>query len=358
MKREEWIDIDSQKEKFVSVEGFIDQMSLEIDSRLNVLKDYNSSSKKKFAEIFQIFLAKIFSLLISYLPLSDPIINTLDFVSLSDSSKILKEKILCFNEIFNLVPKENQKALCEEINHLISSNIDWARIKSQESSLYLWDLIEGSSSRDSDGDTKYKFLKLIFKISHALPTSSACIEQSFSTLKFVKNLLRSNLQEETTQSLLIISQEFRHKDIVISRKLLESFGQIKKELNDRKSRNRQREQSISLTNTSMIIENLEESPQRIQDGVIPINLIPENSLPQPIQEDLDVSFEFSEMTLSQQEKKRKHYDGQYTKASIGKDVKVQKMNPDYHDNQSKLKLTKLINFIGTSNMDVHKNYLN
>ena len=90
------------KRKVSLAEEPIVQMSLEIGSTLNVLKDNNSSFRKKFAGIFQTFLSQIFSLLISYLPLSDYIVNTLDFILSNGSSKVLREKILYFNEIFNL----------------------------------------------------------------------------------------------------------------------------------------------------------------------------------------------------------------------------------------------------------------
>ena len=84
------------------------------------------------------------------------------------------------------------------------------------------------------GINKYDLLSRILKTAHALPTSSACIEQSFSTLKLVKKAIRSNLEEKTTQSLILIAQEFGEKPIAITEKMLNLYHQAKEALNKRK----------------------------------------------------------------------------------------------------------------------------
>ena len=122
---------------------------------------------------------------------------------------------------------------------LNSINIDWTRIKAQGSSVLLWDLIKSSSSRDENGESVFKLLAKVFDVAHSLPTSSSCIEQTFSSLKLVKNSLRNSLNEETAQSLLVIAQEFKEKEITISSEILNLYYQLKEELNsvwERKSR--------------------------------------------------------------------------------------------------------------------------
>jgi len=208
---------------------------MEIDPRLDSLMTFSEVKKRKFVELFQTFLWNILSYLIEYLPFSDSIINSLDFVLLDNSLFVLKEKILTFDEIFGITSKDNKIELCEEINTLISTNINWMRIESRNSSLHLWDLIEFANDRNQNGDNEYKHLTKIFRLAHILPTSSACIEQSFSSLKFIKNLLRNSLREETVQSLIIIAQEFKDKDIIISEEMLHRYNSVKESLNKRKS---------------------------------------------------------------------------------------------------------------------------
>jgi len=169
------------------------------------------------------------------LPFQDPLIDSLDFVSLADSPQILKEKILKFNEILEIIPKTSLQGLCEEINNLAYSNIDWVRLKSQGSSLYMWDILRCNNYIPEKQEQGQSLLNKVFSVAHSLSTSSACIEQSFSCLKLVKNLLRSSLREETTQSLMIISQEFRDKPIVITQEMLTLYEKIKSELNSRKT---------------------------------------------------------------------------------------------------------------------------
>jgi len=94
--------------------------------------------------------------MIYYFPLDSRTIDALDFVALNQSSHVLKEKILYFNKVFEIIPVDQIKTLCQEINNLCATNFDWARIKAQESTLYLWDLIENSSPKNLDGSKKYE----------------------------------------------------------------------------------------------------------------------------------------------------------------------------------------------------------
>ena len=235
LDRKEWVDIEDQKKHFLPMKDFLSKLVLEVDPHLEAVLEFSEAKKKKFTELFQKFLWNIISYLVLYLPYSNSITTCLDFVTLNDSPLLLKEKILTFDEIFGITNKTEKIELCEEINDLISSNINWMQIKAQNSSLYLWDLFNGVNEKNDNGEIKYKHLKKIFNIVHSLPTSSACIEQSFSTLKFIKNLLRNSLREETVQSLLVIAQEFRNKEISITETMLNRYCDVKEALKIRKS---------------------------------------------------------------------------------------------------------------------------
>jgi len=121
------------------------------------------------------------------------------------------------------------RIFCEEINNLCAANFDWARFKAQDSTLYFWNLIEKSSSKNQDGSSKYKLLSKVLRVTHSLPTSSDYIEQSFSCLKFIKNNLRSNLREETTLSLILIAQEFSNRKIIITDRMIDLYSKAKEE---------------------------------------------------------------------------------------------------------------------------------
>jgi len=85
-------------------------------------------------------------------------------------------------------------------------------------------------------------LSKVLKVCHSLPTSSSSLEQSFSRLKFIKNNLRSNIKEETLQSLLLITQKYQNqKEIVIPKKIIQAYDIMKQTLTQRKSNNKENE---------------------------------------------------------------------------------------------------------------------
>ena len=87
-----------------------------------------------------------------------------------------------------------------------------------------------TSELGEDGETIYKHLSKIFEIAHALPTSSAPVEQTFSCLKLIISDLRSRLNEETAQALIMINEEFRNGDFTISEEMLELFEETKNQM--------------------------------------------------------------------------------------------------------------------------------
>ena len=86
----------------------------------------------------------------------------LDFVTLNPTPENLRSKILKFNNTFRLVPFLETKQLSDEITMLCNEDILWARASAKNSSLYLWDLIEGTSEA-INGISKYRHLSIIFR---------------------------------------------------------------------------------------------------------------------------------------------------------------------------------------------------
>ena len=212
-------------------------LSREIDPRFNDLKSFLHEEKKTFATEFQKFLSKVLSEIIFYLPTDDTLVDNSDFVTLTYSLQARKEKIYDFNEKFQIVSEGEIPKLNQEINTLMSQDFLRMKVFCKESSLHLWSMIEGMSSTE-DVTLKYPTLSKIFKVAHCLPISSSCIEQTFSSLKLIKSNIRSNSQESTTQSLLLIIQKYQNKLIVIDDDMVEEYEAIKSALNVRKSNHR------------------------------------------------------------------------------------------------------------------------
>jgi len=172
--------------------------------------------------------------LLYYLPFDDELVKTLDFVCLSHEHDELKKKILSFNKEFNIISFDKINELSKEIAELNEENMFLFRKDAKKSSLYLWDLIKQANNYPAE-DFRYKHLDKIFKIAHALPTSSANVEQSFSMLKLIQSSIRNRLHEETIQALMMISEEFRNVKISISDEMIDLYDQYKEELNRKKN---------------------------------------------------------------------------------------------------------------------------
>jgi hypothetical protein len=142
-------------------------------------------------------------------------------------------KVQSFNDMLGILTEDEMDKVNKEINNLEELNFTWEKIMAKNSSLMLWDLIS-----HSHGSNVYHLSKLI-KACHTLPTSTASLEQTFSRLKFIKNNLRSNLKEETVQSLVLIAQEYQNcQQIIIPERLLTSYDKVTEELSTRKSKKR------------------------------------------------------------------------------------------------------------------------
>ena len=80
----------------------------------------------------------------------------------------------------------------------------------------------------------YKYLPMLARIAHILPTSSADVEQTFSNVKLFKNLLRNRLSESSLESLILVDEELRiKKKLTVSEDMLQSFDLVMEKQNKR-----------------------------------------------------------------------------------------------------------------------------
>lgn len=253
--KSKWEDVQTYKEKYLPYQEFIFTLITDQDKNLLPLENLQDEQKKKFAEVFQPFLAKIISRLVFYFPVADELVNTLDFVTLDRESDELKKKILAFNKQFNIIPFDQINALSKEISFLTEINLLLLRKEAKKSSLYLWDLIK---QMENNGDEMEAFplLNKIFQTAHALPTSSSGVEQSFSSMKLIKSAIRNRLHEETVQSLMMICEEHRENGIIISEEMVQLYEQQKEELRLRKSNKKEEPIVISLSSNNNKISEI------------------------------------------------------------------------------------------------------
>jgi len=215
-----------EKDKFLECEDFIENAIRDVDIRLSSLNSSPNTEKENFTNIFQPFLVKALKLLIKYIPLKDEIINTLDFVTLT--AEDFKKKVFTFNEKFQIIPFEKTNELSEEIAKLEEENYVYLKRIAKDSSLMLWDIIQENSDLDIYENCSYQHLSKIMKVAHVLPTSSAGVEQTFSSLKLIRSSIRNRLKEDTVQSLLMISEEFKDEHFEIDEEMMNSLEQTKK----------------------------------------------------------------------------------------------------------------------------------
>ena len=255
-------DINTIKPFLLSKNLFFKNIITDIDSNLNDLKTLSHEDQIDFTEIMQKFLAKLLYSLLSSLP-QNSVIETLDFVDINLPHDTFKERILTFNKTFHIVPIIQTPELIDEINNLYSQNLFWQRNTAKDSSLYLWDLVNNSASQN-ENKTIYPMLSSIFRVAHSLPTSSACIEQSFSYLKLFKNQQRNSLNEKTLESLMLL-KERSEDDILISDQLVEMYIKMRDEANKRKDgkskspQNQDEDKESSEINPFADLRNIEDS---------------------------------------------------------------------------------------------------
>ena len=208
---------------------FIKQLGLELDKSLFNIHTVTGNQKKELINFCRDYFKKIISLLLTHLHYDATGIETFEFVTFPLYLEELKTKVLEFNKMFQVVQSEQE--LIQEINNFYNKKLDWARCSS---SLQFWSRIESAFTCEDNGASSFPNLSALVRTAHCLPTSSACVEQSFSILKLCKSPIRNRLKERTIQSLLFIKDENKKDSkMEITERLLEIFTQ-NKELKNKK----------------------------------------------------------------------------------------------------------------------------
>jgi len=196
----------------------------------NIQELENTEIKANLVKTFRDFLKSLLEKLLEYFPIEDKLIQGLSFLSLDDAKDNIKKNIHQLNRVYGIVLPEDEKFISEEVNDLMSQQINWIRKESNGSSLKFWNLIEQTfNQRESDtNQTKHRFpiLSKIFRTIHSFAPSSANVEQCFSILKLLKSNIRNSLREETLESLVLIHEEFKDgKHIEITDRLLALYDE-------------------------------------------------------------------------------------------------------------------------------------
>ena len=248
--------IDNNLVKFLTDKEFLKKLTNSASKDVKEILSSHANDQLDFIHIFMPYIGKMIELMYIYMPYDDPVVKSIDFVEINIADENFEEKILTLNEQFAIISPEEIVELTAEILQLKmdASNVVLAKSESNSSSLLAWNKIENMSF-DIDHHQKYKLLSKIIRTIHTLPTSSSGVEQAFSQVKLVKNLLRSRLSEKLTEALMVIAQEYQDcDDISVSDDMIKRFDKIRHDLADRKSGNRESVQN----NANMNAEDVEE----------------------------------------------------------------------------------------------------
>ena len=105
----------------------------------------------------------------------------------------MNENIEKFNKYFAIIPEENSSGPRTEVRKLASKQHFQYEDEQDFSILRVWDNIE----RDKSDSFELKIFPQVIRAVQALPTSSVGIEQTFSTVKLVKTLIKNQLGPES-----------------------------------------------------------------------------------------------------------------------------------------------------------------
>jgi len=223
----DWALSSNQTQHFLDSKEFIFRLKTHVHPSFDTLIEAESSAQEEFTEIFKNFLADILTNLIYYLPFDDDVVNSINFLELKGKSSILEEKIIKLNIIFRLVEEEELRTqVFPQLLRLREISSTQFMAEENDPTLELWDKI----SRNG----QYSSLTKFFRLSQVLPTSSSDVEQAFSTLKLFKNTQRNRLSEKSLEGLMLMHQEYASKDILISKRTLQLFSEVRSSLNERK----------------------------------------------------------------------------------------------------------------------------
>lgn len=218
---------------------FVEHLIIELNNKFEWIYETNEEMHNEFVHFCRDYLKALLRWLLYYLPINDHLVQILDFVTIPLDAKEFKKKILHFIKTFKDSFQYEESEVIKEINELVTIDLSWARVEASGSSLKLWSLIDSTFTNidPNSGEKKKKFplLSNIFLTAHSLATSSASVEQSFSLIKYLKNDLRNSLSEQTLQSLVLFSQEYKeHDSLNISDELMELYTKMKETSNKTK----------------------------------------------------------------------------------------------------------------------------
>ena len=161
----------------------------------------------------------------------------------------MNEKIEKFNKYFAIIPEESSSGLRTEVRKLASKQHFKYNDEQDFSILRVWDNIE----RDKSDSFELKIFPQIIRAVQALPTSSVGIEQTFSTVKLVKTLIKNQLGPESLEATLLIMQAFPEKTIEITDGMMNSCKMVKESFNLKRHPNQKK------TQEKEVFSNLETS---------------------------------------------------------------------------------------------------
>ena len=250
----DWEAVSKKNNHLLGKREFITKLKNYVHPSFEFLLEAGNSSQEKFTKIFQEFLGKLLNNLLYYLPFHDDIINSVDFLEMKEKTSELEEKILKLNQIFKIVEEEELRTqVFPQLLRL--REINFSQVMSEENDLALdfWCKISQHG--------QYPSLIKFFRLAQTLPTSSSDIEQAFSILKLFKNNQRNRLSEKSLEGLMLIHQEYANKEIVISKRALQLFHEIRNSLNERKSEN---SLPVRRSYGNFIAQQVEEIDENIQ----------------------------------------------------------------------------------------------
>ena len=264
LSKVQWKNSEVQKDWFVDNDAFLGYIAEKfgLDQFLPSNKSISDAKKREFCSFFKSYIAEILTLFAKKLPLSDKAIDIIDFVELKDEFHIIEQKIKSFAKMFSLIPANKYIELENELHDLHKRGFYAQKVQAQTknkegkielSTMKLWSLIQESNN--------YIHLPIIFKFAQSLPCSSANVEQTFSRIKHIKSYARNKLSTDSLEALLLITEEFRKKEIIITEKMVETYKKLRDTIKERKGGT-----EASTSQTSKYIDIQTEETKILKDA--------------------------------------------------------------------------------------------
>jgi len=226
---ENWDDENIQSQYFLKGEDFIKNLHHKVHHSFIYLETTHPKLTDSFINIFYQFIGNLLNQLKKYLPFTNEVLHASSFIELKDSLPILEDKLMLFNQIFNLV-SENELKFCvfPQLLRLREFGFENFQRSESDNALTIWQRIEKTG--------KYPSLVKFFRLSQILPVSSSNVEQSFSTIKLFMTEKRNMLSNEALEGLLLIHQKYSNfEEIQLPVNIDQSFLKMKEEMNQQKN---------------------------------------------------------------------------------------------------------------------------